>query len=193
MTDGELVNSLKTPGALLACYFIVPPLLGFALGSLGLPLSDLAQAGFGAAVLHKLAPLRAELAGRLELWLGQFRQPKEKTAFLAGRAVRVGSWLAAAALMLPPLSAMLPRPLAFLANIGTIAWVAWSAYGVWQLYVPFSETPPEAPEPKPEPARPEPPGRRCPRCGQKLEPADEFCGFCRAPAERRGPPPPLSL
>lgn len=191
MNAGEFAGKLKAPGVLLLCYFVVPPLLNFALGprdSLwGRALvSDLAQAAFGLAALRKLYPLKGEVSGRLTAWLGQFRQPPERTAELSGRAVSAAAWLMAGALLLPPAGHMLPRWLAVIVNLGAIGYAAFMAYGVWRLYEPFAASPPEAPEPEPEPAAPAAPELRCPRCGQKLEPADEFCSFCRRPADKPG-------
>lgn len=195
MNSEGLAGELKAPGALLLCYFVVPPLLNFALGPRDALwgralISDFAQAAFAVAALRKLYPLKEGLHARLETWLGQFRQPPERTAELSGRAVFAAGRLTAAALLLPPVGHMLPRWLAFPATLAAIAYAAYMTYGVWQLYAPFVANPPAAPEPEPEP---EPEARvpevRCPRCGQKLEPADEFCGFCRRPADRPGPPP----
>lgn len=183
MNAGELAGRLKTPGILLLCYFIVPPLISFALGAL---LADLAQAGLGLAVLRKLHLQKAFFSSGLEAWLGQFRQPPEKTAELTGRILSAAGFAAAAALLLPPVGHLLPRWLAVPLNLAAIGYVFYTAYGVWLLYAPFAEHPPEAPEPEPEPEAPQAPEVRCPRCGQKLEPADEFCGFCRRPADRPG-------
>lgn len=186
MNAGELAGRLKTPGILLLCYFIVPPLIGFALGAL---FADLAQAGLGIAVLQKLRLQKGYFSTGLEAWLGQFRQPAEKTSELTGSIISAAGWAAAAALLLPPVGHLLPRWLAVPLNLAAIGFVLYTAYGVWQLYAPFTETLPEAPEPEPEPEAPRAPEARCPRCGQKLEPADEFCVFCRRPVDRPGPPP----
>lgn len=191
MNAGELAGRLKVPGALLLCYFVVPPLLNFALGPLDAlwgraRISDFAQAAFGLAALRKLLLLEEPLSARLRAWLGQFRQPEEKTAELAGRIIFTAACLGAAALLLPPLSRLLPRWLAVLANLAAIGFVLYTAYGVWLLYGPFAANPPEAPDPEPEPEAPRAPELRCRGCGQKLEPGDKVCAFCRLPADNPG-------
>lgn len=180
-------EALKTPGILLACYFIVPPLLNFALGDLdvlfGRPvLSNLAQAGFGIAVLRKLYALKEPLAAALESWLGKFGQPREKTLELTGSILLTGGRLAAVALLLAPLGRLLPGWLAFLVNLLAIGYAVYAAYGVWTLYEPFVAKAPEATEPEAEPEPPAPPERRCAKCGQKLEAGAAVCAFCRHPA-----------
>ncbi len=194
MNAGELAGKLKTPGIFLFCYFVVPPLLNFALGPLDAlwgraHISDIAQAAFGVAALRKLLLLEGDISSLLESWLGQFRQPREKTTELAGRMIFTSAVLCAAALLLPPLGRLLPRWLAVLANLGGIGYVFYSAYGLWQLYAPFTANPPDAPDPEPEPEAPRAPEVRCPGCGQKLGAGDEFCTFCRRQVDRPAPPP----
>jgi len=186
MTTEEWKDALKTPGILLACYFIVPPLLGFALGGLDAPfgrpvLYSLAQAGFGLALLRKLFALKESLSASLSAWLGKFGQPREKTLELTGSILLAAGRLATVALLLAPLCRLLPGGLAFLANLLAIGYVAYAAYGVWTLYEPFVAKAQEAPEPAAEPELPAPPERRCANCGQKLEEAAAVCAFCRHP------------
>ena len=173
-------DALRTPAILLACYFIVPPLLNFALG--GSPaLSYLAQAGFGIAILRKLGALKGPLAEALAARLGRFSQPRERTAELAAAVMFAGGRFAVIALLLSPLAHLLPGWLAVIVTLAAVGYIVYAAHGVWTLYEPFVAAPPEAPEPEAEPEAPAPPERRCPKCGQKLEEGAAACSFCRHP------------
>lgn len=178
---------LKTPGILLACYFIVPPLLNFALGTADLlwgrpVLSYLAQAGFGIAILRKLGALKGPLAEALAAWLGKFNRPLERTTELTGAVMVAGGRFAVIALLLSPLAHLLPGLLAAIVTLTAVGYILYSAHGVWTLYEPFVAKAQEAPEPAAEPERPAPPERRCLKCGQKLEEGAGVCAFCRHPA-----------
>lgn len=182
-------DALKTPGILLACYFIVPPLLNFALGDLdvlfGRPvLSYLAQAGFGIAILFKLGALKEPLGETLAAWLGKFSQPREKTLELTGAVMFAGGRFAVIALLLSPLAHLLPGPLAVIVTLTAVGYILYAAHGVWTLYEPFVAKPQEAPEPEAEPQAPAAPERRCSKCGQKLAENDTYCGFCHHAVER---------
>jgi hypothetical protein len=187
MTTEEWKDALKTPGILLACYFIAPPLLNFALGDLdvlfGRPvLSYLAQAGVGLAILFKLGALKGPLAEALSAWLGRFSQPREKTLELTGAVMFAGGRFAVIALLLSPLAHLLPGPLAVIVTLTAVGYIIYAAHGVWTLYEPFVAKPQEAPEPEAEPEAPAAPERRCLKCGQKLEEGAGVCAFCRHPA-----------
>ncbi|OGR65850.1 MAG: hypothetical protein A2X31_00690 [Elusimicrobia bacterium GWB2_63_22] len=189
MTTEDWMKALKTPGILLVCYILVPPLLDFAVGPVyvlwGRPVSaNLAQAGFGIALLRKLYALKAPLSAELTAWLGKFGQPADKTWELSGNITFTASRLAAVALLVVPVGRMLPGWLSFAVNLLAIGYTAYAAYGVWTLYAPFVAAPPEAPEPGAEPEAPAAPERRCLKCGQKLAENDDYCGFCHHPVAR---------
>lgn len=189
-TPEEWRNSLKTPGLWLAAYLIVPPLLNFALGPLdyiwGRPFVSYAvQAGLGLGVLRGLLALKAPLWAELGAWLGRLGQPPERTFALTGSIVLTSGRLAAVALLLSPLTHLLPRWLGVPATLLAVAYVAYAAHGLWKVYEPFVAKTPEAPEPKAVPEAPEAPERRCGRCGQKLAENDEYCGFCHQPVDRQ--------
>lgn len=186
MNTEDWMKALKTPGILLVCYILVPPLLDFAVGPVyvlwGRPVSaNLAQAGFGLALLRKLYALKAPLSAELTAWLGKFGQPVDKTWGLSGNITFTAGRLAAVALLVVPVGRMLPGWLSFLVNLLAVGYAVYASYGVWTLYAPFVAAPPEAPEPGAEPEAPAAPERRCSKCGQKLEEGAAVCAFCRQP------------
>lgn len=185
MTTNEWKARLLPAGVLFLCYFVVPGLVGWFMGSHNavfgrLTVSMLVQAGLGIALLRKLFGLKQLFSAELTAWLGKFAQPREKTRELAGQILQAAGFISIVALMGPPAGEMLPDSRWMtLVKIAALGYAGFLGYGIWKLAEPFMAY---IPAPAPDPDEPHAASRRrCPHCGQLIEDSAKTCAFCKQP------------
>ena len=185
MNQEEWLGRLKTPGALLAAYFIAPPITAFALGPhdalfARAGFSDLLRAGLGWAALRGVYAFKGDISQAVIVWLSRFHRPPGRTGELTEMIMTTGGTLLTAAVMLPAAGPFMPGWLAVTLNMGVIAYCGFMVYGLWRLYEPFVSGEPGEEAATPAPPPPPPAAeRRCPHCGQRMDAADTVCAFCR--------------
>lgn len=185
MTLNEWKARLTPAGILLLCYFIVPFFAQLFMGASdtiygGLTFSVLIQAGLGIAVAYKLFSLKPLLKVELSGWLKKFAQPQAKTEELAEKISLAAGFLIIVAIVWPPLGEIITiRQLMTLLKLGVLGYAVYLGYDIWKLAEPFFAYVPPAPPPEADEALPAvTSARRCPKCGQLLPEAGEFCTFC---------------
>jgi len=183
--SGEWKARLKPAGVMLAGYFFVPLLASWLMGDHnalfgGFTVSDMLQAGLGAALIPELLKLKAPLLAKLELWLGGRGQAPAGVKALSGRISAAATVLVPAALLLPPLGGLLPSGwLTGLLKLGVVAYAVYAGYAIWKLLEPYLAYVPPGEEAAARPEPPAAPEKRCPNCGQLIEDSMKVCAFCK--------------
>jgi hypothetical protein len=186
MTLDEWKVTLKPAGILLACY-LGAPVLGWLLGKHDLlfwhfAFSDLLQAGLGVVIFNQLAalkgPMQDELAARLE----KPGHSREEALELSCRLVAAGGYIAAFALLLPPLASMFPdSSIMTLVKLCALGYTVYTSYAIWKLSEPFL-TYHQAPAPEETSHEPHAAALgRCANCGQLIDTSMKVCAFCKHP------------
>jgi hypothetical protein len=186
VTIEELKVKLKPAGILLACYFVVPILAQWLLGSrdviyANITVSDALQACLGGAALYIFFGqedlLRTALTERLDLP----GRPRDKVRELSAAVITSAGYIGIAALLLPPLGAIFPASwLMTLARFAALVYTVYAAFSIWNLSQPILQYLPPAEPPHAHEAHSESAGR-CSKCGQELTVSMKVCAFCKQP------------
>lgn len=204
MTINEWKGKLRPSLVLLVCYFVVPVIVQWFMGSHnaikgGFSISLLLQSALGIALVYKLFGLEQSFRTELTAWLEKFNQPQDKTRELVEQIMPAAGFIAVIGIAGPPIGEILANSkLMTLAKIASLGYIGYLAYNIWKLSEPFLAYVP-VPEPE-EPAAPSrrvsaPPSelsmppdtvkeRRCAKCGQLIEDAAaKDCAFCHQAIE----------
>ena len=176
---------LTPAGVLLFLYFLAPLFVQMFMGTHdtiygSLTFSALVQVGLGLGVAYKLFALKDPLKAELAAWLQKFGQPGEKVRALAEKISLAAVLLLIVGVVWPPVGDIVRSgKLVALLKLAVLGCAGWLGYDIWKLAGPFmAYVPPAAPGEEEE--APHQKGResRCPKCGQVLPEAGEFCTFC---------------
>lgn len=185
MTLNELKARLTPAGILLFLYFLAPLFVQMFLGVHdviygALTFSVLVQVGLGFGVAYKLFALKAPFKAELTGWLGKFGQPADKVMALADKLALAAVLLIIVAVVWPPVGEIITSgTLQTLLKLGVLGYAVHLGYGIWKLAEPFmAYVPPAAPREDEEAPHEKGKESRCPKCGQVLPEAGEFCTFC---------------
>lgn len=185
MTLNELKARLAPAGILLLLYFLAPLFVQMFMGVHdviygNLTFSVLVQVGLGFGVAYKLFAVKDPFKAELAAWLEKFGQPPDKVLALAEKISLAAVLLMIVAVVWPPVGEIITSgKLMTLLKLAVLGCAGWLGYGIWKLAGPFmAYVPPPAPAEDEE--APHEKGResRCPKCGQVLPEAGEFCTFC---------------
>ncbi|MDD5210076.1 MAG: hypothetical protein PHV36_11860 [Elusimicrobiales bacterium] len=185
MTLNELKARLTPAGILLLLYFLAPLFVQMFMGVHdtiygSLTFSVVVQVGLGFGVAYKLFALKDPFKTELTAWLKKFAQPPEKVLALAEKISLAAVLLIIVAVVWPPVGEIITNgKIMTLLKLGVLGYAGCLGYDIWKLAQPFiAYVPPPAPREDEEAPHEKTNERRCPKCGQILPEAGEFCTFC---------------